>query len=239
MSKYDIKKGSTIPSDEEINKHKNFEQVVKKAAMYDYKQVTKPIYKNVKVLSAVAVIVAVTLILVFESQEQDDDTSEPIKQTDTIDIQKNTPITYTITEIPQTSRVQATQENTTTNTATPTETQVSTPITTDQQQNNLNTTTVAEFPGGDEALKKFLETNIKYPYNAVETAYSGKVEVDIVIEKTGEIGNVTIYNSPNTAIGNEIKRVIKKMPTWKMAYKNNQAISSTVTVFFPFKYIEY
>lgn len=242
MSKFDIKKGSSLPSDEEINKHKNFDKVIKKAAMYDYKQVTKPIYKNVKVLSTVVVIVAVALILLFESQEQVDDATEPSKQSDTIDIQKPTPIIDTVIDRSQTSHVQETQVNTTsssTSRPTPTETQVTAPITTDEQNDQLNTNTLAEFPGGDEALKKFLETNIKYPYNAVETAYSGKVEVDLTIEKTGEVGNITIYSSPNDAISNEIKRVVKKMPKWKMASKNNQAIASTVTIYFPFKYIEY
>src|SRR6185503_2440098 len=72
MSKYDIKKTPSLPSDEEINKHKNFDKVMKKATLYEYKQATKPIYKNVKVLSAVAVIIAVGLIILFETTEHED-----------------------------------------------------------------------------------------------------------------------------------------------------------------------
>ena len=43
MIKFNKKKTPQLPSDEEINKHKNFDKVMKKAALYDYKQATKPI----------------------------------------------------------------------------------------------------------------------------------------------------------------------------------------------------
>lgn len=240
MSKYDIKKTPQLPSDEEINKHKNFDKVLNKAAMFDYKKATKPIYKNTKVLSIVAVIVAVGLIFLFEMHEENLAHEKKTKEVDTI--QKNnvvplkdsihTPVTKPTSSVPQSSNIAT-----------------SVPVTAPQTTPDNNTVAVAavtgtvadkklaDFPGGDDVLNKFLLANIKYPYNAVETPYTGKVEAELKIEKTGEIGNITIYHSPNAAISNEIQRVIKKMPKWNPAVKNNQEVASTVTVYFPFTYV--
>jgi|GEM_PF-1999751 len=239
MSKYDIKKNQALPSDEEINKHKNFDKVMKKAALYEYKQATKPIYKNVKVLSAVAVIVAIGLIILFETTEREEVAEQKteqihtenvvqiIPQSDTAKpvIPRHTPTNEQTEHIPQNQTTSTESTNTTTHSTT--------------DENNLievNEATIANFPGGDEALHAFLLKNIKYPYNAIESPYSGKIEVELVIEKKGEVGSFIIYHNPNSAISNEIKRVIKLMPKWQAATKNNQPVVSKVTVYFPFTY---
>ncbi len=245
MSKYDIHKNKELPSDDEINKYKNFDKVMKKAAIYDYKQATKPIYKNVKVLSLIAVLVALGLIFLFENMDQDEETKQIKGQTDSVQIKKSIPEKDTMhtqsTVAPVINPVQAahtTSGSATTQTSIQEEQTQATPTAASHTTSTVvleNTT--AHFPGGEDALKSYLEKNIKYPYNAVESPYSGKVEVDLVIEKTGKVGTYTIYSSPNAAISNEINRVIKSMPDWKPAIKNNTAVATTVTVYFPFKYI--
>lgn len=246
MSKYDIHKDKKLPSDEEINKYKNFDKVVKKAAVYDYKQATKPIYKNVKVLSIVAVLIAVGLIFVFETTEQEEATEELIEQADTVQNKNNTPVEDTIipTSPKQVGSIPHQHQNHTTNLQTSTTSETIQPKVTEENyatqtsQTSTAQNLSAEFKGGENALKTYLEKSIKYPYNAVESPYSGKVEVDLVIEKTGKIGSFTIYHSPNAAISREITRVIKMMPDWNAAVKNGNAAASTVTVYFPFKYLE-
>ncbi len=243
MSKYDIHKNNELPSDEEINKYKNFDKVVKKAAMLDYKQATKPIYKNANVLSAVAVIIAVGLIILFETTEQNDasekvteqkadslKSNSPVQKSDSIKPAKPTSVT-----LPVESAVSSQAAN-----AGTTEQQITAAEhvhSTVENTGTANTHTLAGFPGGDEALKSFLLNTIKYPYNAVESPYTGKIEVDLLIEKSGEIANITIYHSPNAAISNEIKRVIGNMPKWEPSVKNGQKIPSTVSVYFPFTYV--
>lgn len=244
MSKYDIHKDKNIPSDEDIAKYKNFDKVMKKAAVYDYKQATKPIYKNVKVLSIVAVIISVGLIILFEATEQEEATEELKKQTDSLTIPKKQPANDTLSSrgtgpiganhqqpINQTS---SHIQNTTTHAIAQSEVEEDAR----GSETILVTNSSAEYKGGEHALKHYLEKNIKYPYNAVESPYTGKVEVDLVIEQTGKVGSFTIYHSPNSAISKEITRVIKMMPDWNAAVKNNTPTVSTVTVYFPFKYID-
>jgi len=239
MSKYDIKKTPQLPSDEEINKHKNFDKVLNKAAMYDYKKATKPVYKNTKVLSIVAVIIAVGLVLLFEIHEQDEASERKTEEKDSIQKNNAVPLKDTIVTsvVAEPTSSTSTPSTAVASTQTNTQQQASTSTHTELNTQTALAKTLANFPDGDDALNKFLLATIKYPYNAVETPYSGKVEVDLKIEKTGEIGNVTIYHAPNAAISNEIQRVIKKMPKWQAAVKNNEAVVSTVTIYFPFTYV--
>lgn len=241
MSKYDIKKTPQLPSDEEINKHKNFDKVLNKAAMYDYRKATKPVYKNTKVLSIVAVIVAVGLILLFELHEEEEAAEHKTEQLDTIQKNNAVPDRDTTGKPAVSKPTTPVQQDAGTSAATSITTEQPAPdhaaAAVTASAGTVADKALADFPGGDDALNKFLLSNIKYPYNAVENPYTGKVEVDLKIEPTGEIGNVTIYHSPNAAISNEIQRVIKKMPKWTPATKNNHTVASTVTVYFPFTYV--
>ena len=71
-----------------------------------------------------------------------------------------------------------------------------------------------EFPGGQEALKKYLEVNIVYPQKAHDKGISGKVTVKFIIDKTGKIKNISVIKSIDKELDAEAKRVVKTMPAW-------------------------
>ncbi|HCM29625.1 MAG TPA: hypothetical protein DHW83_02230, partial [Bacteroidales bacterium] len=50
----------------------------------------------------------------------------------------------------------------------------------------------AQFPGGDEALLKFIRKKIKYPKQAIKNKISGTVYVQFIVEKDGSISDVTV-----------------------------------------------
>jgi periplasmic protein TonB len=70
------------------------------------------------------------------------------------------------------------------------------------------------FPGGEEALYKFLSTNIKYPTVAKETGISGTVVISFIVEKNGEISNARVIKGIGGGCDDEALRVIKSMPNW-------------------------
>lgn len=72
-----------------------------------------------------------------------------------------------------------------------------------------------EFPGGMEALYKYLGESIKYPQLAKENNIEGKVYVTFVVEKDGSIANPRILRDIGGGCGNEAVRVVKAMPKWK------------------------
>ncbi|MDY0015078.1 MAG: energy transducer TonB [Bacteroidales bacterium] len=91
-----------------------------------------------------------------------------------------------------------------------------------------------EFPGGDEALMKYLKDNIIYPKSAIEAGMQGKVMVEFVVERDGSITNVSIYRGKGQILNNEALRVVKSMPKWnpgKQRGKNVRAIFKLPIVF--------
>ena len=72
-----------------------------------------------------------------------------------------------------------------------------------------------EFPGGMDALYKYLVNNIKYPKVAQENGISGKVYVTFVVEKDGRLTEVKVLRDIGGGCGAEAVRVVKTMPKWK------------------------
>ena len=87
-----------------------------------------------------------------------------------------------------------------------------------------------EFPGGLDALSKFIADNIKYPQLAKENNITGRVFVSFVVEKDGRVGQVKILRDIGGGCGNEAVRVVKMMPKWKPARQGNKPVRSRFTL---------
>ncbi|WP_184546674.1 M56 family metallopeptidase [Mucilaginibacter sp. FT3.2] len=70
------------------------------------------------------------------------------------------------------------------------------------------------FPGGVEALGKFLSANIKYPANAREKGIEGRVICTFVIETDGSLSNIKISRGVSPDLDEEALRVLKLSPNW-------------------------
>ena len=70
------------------------------------------------------------------------------------------------------------------------------------------------FPGGESAMKSYLNSNVKYPVEARENCIQGRVIVQFIIEKDGSISDVKISESVNPSFDREALRVVKAMPKW-------------------------
>lgn len=71
-----------------------------------------------------------------------------------------------------------------------------------------------EYPGGNEAMFKFISENIIYPKEAEELDIQGKVIVNFSIEKDGSISNVKIIRGVHPLLDEEAKQVIYLFPKW-------------------------
>lgn len=82
------------------------------------------------------------------------------------------------------------------------------------------------FPGGDEALNKFLSNNIRYPHLATENGIQGTVFVSFVVDSEGNIKDVkTVGQAKGGGLEEEAIRVVKKMPKWKPGKQNGRQVS--------------
>lgn len=82
------------------------------------------------------------------------------------------------------------------------------------------------FPGGEEALLRFLRDNVKYPRVAQENEIQGTITVQFVVDKEGNINDVkTIGAVKGGGLEEESIRVVKKMPKWKPGRQNKESVS--------------
>ncbi|MDY6292664.1 MAG: TonB family protein [Bacteroidales bacterium] len=68
------------------------------------------------------------------------------------------------------------------------------------------------FPGGDQALMKFINNNMKYPPEALKNGIEGKVIIQFVVTNSGKIGKVKVVRSVNKELDQEAVRLIKMLP---------------------------
>ena len=81
-----------------------------------------------------------------------------------------------------------------------------------------------EFPGGMEAMMKYLSENIKYPEMAKQKNTQGKVLVTFVVEKNGSISDVKVAKGIGDGCDEEAVRVISAMPKWKPGMQNGKKV---------------
>ncbi|MDP4207174.1 MAG: TonB family protein [Bacteroidota bacterium] len=87
-----------------------------------------------------------------------------------------------------------------------------------------------DYPGGTDALSKFLSENIKYPKTAAEMGISGRVYVKFVVNKQGEISNVSVLRGIGGGCDEEAVRVVKMMPNWKPGKQNGMPVNTYFTL---------
>ncbi|RGX97242.1 energy transducer TonB [Segatella copri] len=73
------------------------------------------------------------------------------------------------------------------------------------------------FPGGESAMKSYLNSNVKYPAVAQENGVQGRVIVESIIEKDGSMSDVKVIRSVDPSLDREALRVVKAMPKWTPA----------------------
>ncbi len=92
-----------------------------------------------------------------------------------------------------------------------------------------------QFPGGDEALIKFLSSHINYPPMAAENNIQGRVIVQFVVDKTGKVGEVKVVRLVDKDLDREAVRVCKLLPKFTPGRQNGQPVPVWYTLPVTFK----
>lgn len=90
-----------------------------------------------------------------------------------------------------------------------------------------------EFPGGAEALKRFLARYLTTP-DELEAGEKKVVKVKFKVDKDGTVNTFEIVTSGGDEFDKEVLRVVKKMPRWVPAIQNgiHVAVSYVLPVTF-------
>jgi len=90
------------------------------------------------------------------------------------------------------------------------------------------------FPGGDNALKRYINQNLQYPTRDREDNTQGKALVRFVVERDGSISNVKALIAPSATMAIEAERLAKAMPKWSPGIFGDKTVrvQFTIAVYF-------
>lgn len=81
-----------------------------------------------------------------------------------------------------------------------------------------------EFPGGFDAFRDYMRSNIKYPAAAQKNGESGTVYVTMIVNKDGSISDAKVLRGVSQSLDAEAVRVISQMPAWKPGTQNGKTV---------------
>ena len=87
-----------------------------------------------------------------------------------------------------------------------------------------------EYPGGMGELGKLLNSNLKYPLISFENGVQGEVLVQFVVDKEGNVEEVTVFKGVDPNLDAEALRVIKMMPKWKPGKHEGKEVNVKCTI---------
>jgi protein TonB len=91
------------------------------------------------------------------------------------------------------------------------------------------------FPGGDDQLISYFASTVKYPQIALRANVEGKVFVEFVITKDGNITNARIVKGIGAGCDDEALRVVRAMPAWTPGKQNGRAVPVIMSIPIAFK----
>lgn len=86
------------------------------------------------------------------------------------------------------------------------------------------------YPGGDEALKKHIAENIRYPQSAKEKGVSGTVYISYVVSETGNVTKVKVWRGVSSDIDNEAVRVVSTLKNYTPGMQRGKPVSVQMTI---------
>lgn len=81
-----------------------------------------------------------------------------------------------------------------------------------------------EYPGGTNAMYKFIAANLRMPRAAKRAGVTGKVFLGFTIEATGEVTHVGVLKGIGFGCDEEAVRLMESMPKWKPGKQDGKPI---------------
>ena len=87
-----------------------------------------------------------------------------------------------------------------------------------------------EFPGGQVALRKYINTHLGYPDALKRAGIEGVVLANFVVGRTGQAEDAKILRSAQKDLDDEVIRLIKEMPLWQPGIQNGIPVRILYTI---------
>ena len=86
-----------------------------------------------------------------------------------------------------------------------------------------------EFAGGMGGLMQYLSKNIKYPVEAQKAGIQGRVIMQVIIDKNGNVTNPKVTQPVDPLLDTEAIRVTASMPKWKPGTQRGMSVNVKYT----------
>ncbi|HIZ01521.1 MAG TPA: TonB family protein [Candidatus Bacteroides merdipullorum] len=86
------------------------------------------------------------------------------------------------------------------------------------------------FPGGPQAMRKFIKENLQYPQIAKENGIEGRVILQFVVDETGQVTDPKVVRSIDPSLDAEAIRLVSSMPRWTPGQQDGKAVAVRYTM---------
>lgn len=93
-----------------------------------------------------------------------------------------------------------------------------------------STVELASPQGGKRAFKQYLEKNMQYPQQALESKIEGRVTIQFAVETTGYLSEFKVIKGIGGGCDEELIRLVKSGPKWNPTKKDSNALRDIVRV---------
>lgn len=91
-----------------------------------------------------------------------------------------------------------------------------------------------QFPGGDEAMQKFIKERVYLPQDAKNKGIEGRVSIRFVVSKEGELKDIAVIRGIHPKCDSIAVDIVKQMPKWIPGKEYGKPVNNyfTLPVFF-------
>ncbi len=94
---------------------------------------------------------------------------------------------------------------------------------------------IPQFPGGPEAMLRFIGKHLKYPEQQLKEGIQGRVVVEFYVDTMGQICEPKIVRGKDSALDREALRVVKLFPIFTPGVLNGKKVNTYFTLPINFK----
>lgn len=84
----------------------------------------------------------------------------------------------------------------------------------------------SEFKGAAAGWQRYLNKNLRYPREAIQTNAQGEVRIAFMVDTEGIVRDVWVFKSVGYSLDKESARLLEESPAWTPAIKDNHPVKS-------------
>lgn len=108
-----------------------------------------------------------------------------------------------------------------------------------EEQSYIDHETLPQFPGGDGAMIKYIYDNLRYPKEAYDENIQGRVVVQFLVDKSGDIDSVKVVKSKDSYLDAEAVRIVRSFPKFTPGTFDSKPVEQWITLRIMFKKTDY